>query len=213
MALFPRLLKDGSLNTFAFGTTDSTMTNSATQGNIALAGGVSYYSWATLAGMSPADIGGGNESATTMCSFVINTETTTAETPYNVYANGLPNGTNTFQQPITYDPLVHSPTDVVWAIYLPQPDGTPTGGIGHIQAYSTVVDSAASVGGDDPDEATAKEALTNLLARLGDRWASFAGPNFTGNPSTDLFGPSGAIAMGAFITYSNIHDTWIVYAG
>ena len=225
MALPTTLVIDETLpNNFVLGTTDTYITTgggrNTQQGNLPnFNGALDYYSWLTGLGINPVEIGGGTQSPETMASFVIRLDAPGAGNKPNegfeYYANGVQNpaGTAKLQQPIRWDSLVHSPNDVVWGVYFPQVDAQPIAGVGKIQAFGTVVDDAASVGSDNPDSNDAKQALADLLAKFGTRYAgTFNGPIFTGNPTQDIFGAQGIIAMGCFITYSNIHGTWLCYA-
>lgn len=217
MALTQTLKIDLVTTPFVLGTTDSIMTSTATQGNITgqIPTVLDYYSWATtIVGINPTDIGGGSQNPTSMCSFIARTVDPLSGEPFNFYANGSLQAANAYmQQPIVWEAGVHTPDDVVWGVYAPRPDGAPIGGVGKIEAFGTVINAPASAAANDPDDATAKSALTDLLAQLGTKYASFGGPVFTGNATTDLFGTTGAIAMGMMISYSNTNGTWLVYAG
>lgn len=215
MALTQRLLKDTTTLPFVLGYVNSHLTTAGDVGNIASeTGATSYLDWATSTGMASSDIGGGTQSNTSMAGYVLDTSAGTPNNPFQTYNNTtLVAATALLQQPISYVGGM-DPNDVVWGIYFPQNDTGPASTIGKILAYSTTVNAPTSVSTNDPDDTTAKAALTNLLARIGSLYSgTWAGPNFTGTATQDLFGAGGAIAMGAFISYSNTNGTWLVYAG
>lgn len=221
MALTQSLTKDTTIaGNFVLGTTDTYMTNngvhSPSQGNISSLGAVSYYDWITGNGVTGIDLGNGTvQTSTSLCSFVLKTSQggNTPGSPFNYYANSVLNNTTALmQQPIRWNSSL-GVDDVVWGIYFPQTDTQPVASIGKIQGFSTTINAPTSVSTNDANDSTAKTALTDLLARFGSKYSSFNGPSFTGNATNDLFGVQGAIAMGAFISYSNKNGTWLVYAG
>lgn len=216
MALTQRLLKDTVNTGFVLGTTDSVMTTDATVGNIVSeTGAQSYYDWAVSMGMAASDIGQNQQSSTTMCAFVAPDSAVNAGRPFNYYANGVLQGdTAKLQQPISWNSSL-TPDDVVWGVYFPQIDSLPSAGVGMIKAYSTTVNSAPSVATNDPDESGARSALETLLGEIGNKFAGVTvkGPTLAGGGVNALFGELGAIAFGAFISYSNQNGTWLVYAG
>jgi len=221
MALTQSLAKDTTIaGNFVLATTDTYMTtngiNSPNQGNILSLGAVSYFDWITGNGVSGGDLGNGTpQSSPTLGTFVLNTSQggTTPGSPFNYYANSVLNNSNALmQQPIRWNTNIGI-DEVVWGVYFPQTDLQPAAGIGKIQGYSTTVNAPTSVSTNDANDATAVAGLTDLLARFGNKYLAFNGPVFTGNATNDLYGPQGAIAMGAFISYSNKNGTWLVYAG
>lgn len=217
MALSQQLLID-TISPMASGFTlayvNAVITSAPTVGTIETLGATPYLTWIQQLGANPTDIGGGTQTNQSMAGWLFDSAAVGSNTAFPHYFGSTLKGTGKAQQPIRWDESVNNPNQVVWGVYFPQIADTPDSTWGKIEAYSTTVEAPISVSSNNPDDNDAKQGLSDLLAQFGSKYASpvFKGPTFTSNANQNIFGAQGIVAMGCFVTYSNINGTWLAYA-